>query len=132
MFGFVKNDNGENNPIIEMKPATAATYAVGDTLKVDSSTGYVAKTYGTNKPDFICACDVPTAATAGDKIAVNPVYAGQTWQTTFSADGSALKAGAKVTIATDSKQVTATTTNGVATLVTNGAATNGMALVKFE
>jgi len=132
MFSFVKNDNGDNFPIIEMKPAAAATYAVGDSLKVDSSTGYVTKTYGTNKPDFICAGQADTALTAGNKIAVNPVYAGQTWQTTFSANASSLKAGAKVTIATNSQQVTATTTNGVATLVVDGAATNGIALVKFE
>jgi len=132
MFSFVKNDNGDNFPIIEMKPAAAATYAVGDTLKVDSSTGYVAKTYGTNKPDFICAGQADTALTAGDKIAVNPVYDGQTWATTFSVDGSALKAGAKVTIATDSKRVTATTTNGVATLVSGGAGTDETVLVKFE
>ena len=130
MFAFVKNDNGSNNPVIEIKPAAAATYEVGDTLKYDSSTGYVAHTYGTNKPDFVSACSV--VASAGDKIAVNPVYPGQTWQTTFSANASALKAGAKVTIASNSKQVTATTTSGVATLVIDGAATNGMALVKFE
>lgn len=130
MFGFVKNDNGENNPIIEMKPAAAATYKVGETLKYNASTGYVEKTYGTNKPGYISAFS--GAVSAGEQIAVNPVYNGQTWQTTFAADGSALKAGAKVTIHTDSAQVTATTTNGVATLVANGAATNGMALVKFE
>jgi 1-aminocyclopropane-1-carboxylate deaminase/D-cysteine desulfhydrase-like pyridoxal-dependent ACC family enzyme len=130
MFGFVKNDNGENNPIIEMKPAAAATYGVGETLKVNASTGYVEKTYGTNKPEYISAFS--GAVSAGAQIAVNPVYKGQTWQTTFAADGSALKVGAKVTIHTDSAQVTATTTSGVATLVANGAATGGMAIVKFE
>jgi len=130
MFSFVKNDNGDNFPIIEEKPAAAATYEVGDTLKVDSSTGLVGLTYGTNKPDYICACSVVVAS--GDTIAVNPVYDGQTWQTVFSADASALKAGAKVTIATDSKKVTATTTNGVATLLTKGGVTNTPVLVKFE
>ena len=130
MFAFVKNDNGDNFPVIEEKVAAAATYEVGDTLKLNSSSGAVEKTYGTNKPQYICACS--KVAASGDTIAVNPVYAGQTWETTFSADGSALKAGAKVTIASDSRKVTATTTNGVATLVTNGGVTGASVLVKFE
>lgn len=130
MFAFVKNDNGDNFPIIESKIAAAATYEVGDTLKLNASTGAVEKTYGTNKPQYICACSV--VAASGDTIAVNPVYAGQTYQTEFSVDGSALKAGAKVTIATDSRKVTATTTNGVATLITDGGVTGESVLVKFE
>lgn len=129
MFSFVKNDNGDNFPIVELKAAAASTYAVGDALAKNSTTGYVEHTYGTTKPDFICACS--QTVTSGTKIAVNPVYAGQTWQTTFAADGSALKAGAKVTIHTDSKQVTATTTSGVAILVENGAVTGKPAIVKF-
>ncbi len=130
MFAFVKNDNGNNYPIIEEKPATAATYEVGDTLKLDSVTGKVAHVYGANKPQYICACN--KVAASGDTIAVNPVYDGQTFETVFSADGSALKAGAKVTIASDSKKVTATTTNGVATLITDGGVTGKSVLVKFE
>lgn len=129
MFAFVKNDNGDNFPVVELKKAAAATYEVGDTLKLNASTGAVEKTYGTNKPEYICACQ--TVAASGDTIAVNPVYAGQTWQTQFSADGSALKAGAKVTIASDSRKVTATTTSGVAELVTDGGVTNAYVLVKF-
>ena len=128
MFEFVKNDNGNNFPIIELKPATAGTYEVGDALVY--STGKVATASGANKPAFICATSV--VAASGDKIAVNPVYAGQTWKTTFSADGSALKAGAKVTISSDGKKVTATTTNGVATLAEDGGATGASVLVKFE
>ena len=128
MFEFVKNDNGNNFPIIELKPATAGTYEVGDALVY--STGKVAAASGANKPAFICATSV--VAASGDKIAVNPVYAGQTWKTTFSADGSALKAGAKVTISADGKKVTATTTSGVATLAEDGGATGASVLVKFE
>lgn len=130
MFAFVKNDNGDNFPVVELKPAAAATYEVGDTLKLNASTGAVEKTYGTNKPQYVCACQV--VAASGDTIAVSPVYAGQTFQTEFSVDGSALKAGAKVTIASDSRKVTATTTNGVATLITDGGVTGASVLVKFE
>lgn len=129
MFAFVKNDNGDNFPVVELKKAAAATYEVGDTLKLNASTGGVEKCYGTNKPEYICACQ--TVAASGDTIAVNPVYEGQTWRTQFSADGSALKAGAKVTIASDSRKVTATTTSGVAQLLENGGATNAYVLVKF-
>lgn len=128
MFEFVKNDNGNNFPIIEEKPAAAGTYEVGDALVY--ATGKVAiASGGTVKPAFICASKV--VAASGDKIAVNPVYAGQTWKTTFSADGSALKAGAKVTISSDGQKVTATTTNGVATLAEDGGATGASVLVKF-
>lgn len=131
MFKFVKNDNGNNFPVVEVKKATAATYAVGDALIVDASTGYVAKTAGTVAPTFICAQQADTALSAGDELAVNPIYPGQTWGTTFSANGSSLKAGTKVTIDSTSKYVTATTTNGVATLVTDGAASGSAVLVKF-
>lgn len=130
MFAFVKNDNGDNFPVVELKIAAAATYEVGDTLKLNASTGAVEKTYGTNKPQYVSACNV--VAASGDTIAVSPVYAGQTYQTEFSVDGSALKAGAKVTIASDSRKVTATTTNGVATLITDGGVTGASVLVKFE
>lgn len=130
MFAFVKNDNGDNFPVVELKIAAAATYEVGDTLKLNASTGAVEKTYGTNKPQYVSACN--KVAASGDTIAVSPVYAGQTFQTEFSVDGSALKAGAKVTIASDSRKVTATTTNGVATLITDGGVTGKSVLVKFE
>lgn len=130
MFSFVKNDNGDNFPIIEQKKSTSATYAVGDALIVDASTGYVKKCGATDKPSFICAQQVDATTTAGDEISVNPVYAGQTWKSTFSADASALKAGAKVTLA-NAQQVTATTTGGVATLVADGKASSGEAIVKF-
>jgi len=130
MFAFVKNDNGNNYPIIEEKPATAATYEVGDTLKLDSATGKVAHASGANKPQYICACN--KVAASGDTIAVNPVYDGQTFETVFSVDGSALKAGAKVTIDSDSKKVTATTSSGVVTLITDGGVTGKSVLVKFE
>lgn len=128
MFEFVKNDNGQNYPVIEEKLASAGTFEVGDALVLDSTDGYVKACGATAKPEFICACK--KVADTGDVIAVNPVYDGQTWKTAFAADGSSLKAGAKVTLS-DAKKVTATTTNGVAELVENGGATGASVLVKF-
>lgn len=129
MFSFVKNDNGGNFPIIKIKPAAAGTYEVGIALIADSETGYVKAAAATTKPEFICACQ--GVAAAGDEIAVNPVYEGQEWATVFSADGSALKAGAKVTLGSDAKTVTATTTNGVAILTQDGGASGASVIVKF-
>ena len=131
MFSFVKNINGKNFPVIVEKPCAAATYEIGDALRADSSTGYVTKCSGTYVPEFICAQRVTSAATAGDSLAVNPVVDGQIWETVFSADGSALKAGAKVTISSTANSVTATTTNGVAELLEDGGASGASVLVKF-
>ena len=46
-----------------------------------------------------------------------PVLEGFEFDTTFAADGSSIKVGDKVTIHTDSAQVTATTTSGVFTVL---------------
>lgn len=127
MFKFVKNDNGDNFPIIEQKPATAATYAVGEALKY--ANGKMTKATGTDAVEYICA-EAGTKA-AGEMLSVNPVYHGQVWEVPFSVDGSALAAGAKVTVASDSAQITATTTNGTVELMEAGKTANGKVLVRF-
>lgn len=128
-FKFIKNNDGTNHPVIEELPVAAGTYNVGDALGLDSTTGYVKKITGTAKPDYIsAACKVTTTS---NKIAMIPVTDGQIYKTKFSADGSALKAGAKVTIDADSIGVTATTTSGVFTLLEEGKASGGTAIGKF-
>lgn len=127
MFSFKKNNNGKNFPVIEEKKAAAGTYEVGDLLVVNAS-GQVAIAGSTDAPTFVCNADVTCAS--GDVIAVAPILNGHVYEATFSADGSALKAGAKVTTASG-KYITATTASGVATLLTDGAASGKTALVEF-
>ena len=129
MFKIFKKNNA-TIPVVKEIPAAAGTYAVGQTLALNAS-GLVAQVAGTNVPTFICASDATVAS--GDAIAVNPIYEDMEFVTTFSADGSALKAGAKVTIATTFDQVTATTTSGVVEIVEKlGSGASGTeVIVKF-
>lgn len=112
MFNLFKKDAGI--PIPKELPAAAGTYAVGQTLAFNAS-GLLAQVAGTNVPEYICASSATVAS--GDIIAVNPVYRDIEYKTVFSADGSAIKAGQKVTIATTFDSVTATTTSGVAEVI---------------
>ena len=112
MFKLFKKDAGI--PIVKEIPAAAGTYAVGQTLAFNAS-GLLAQVAGTNVPEYICAC--ATTVASGNIIAVNPVYRDVEYKTVFSADGSAIKAGQKVTIATTFDSVTATTTSGVAEVI---------------
>ena len=109
MFKLFKKDAGI--PIVKEIPAAAGTYAVGQTLGFNAA-GLLAQVAGTNVPEYICATKATVAS--GDIIAVNPVYRDTEYLTVFSADGSSIKAGAKVTIAATFDSVTATTTSGVA------------------
>ena len=128
MFKLFKKDAGI--PIVKEIPAAAGTYAVGQTLGFNAA-GLLAQVAGTNVPEYICATKATVAS--GAAIAVNPIYEDMEFVTTFSADGSALKAGEKVTIATTFDQVTATTTNGVVEIVEKlGSGASGTeVIVKF-
>lgn len=129
MFKLFKKNNA-TIPVVKEIPAAAGTYNVGDALAMNAS-GYVAQVAGTTKPEFVCA--TKATVTSGNVIAVNPVYEDMEFLTTFSADGTALKAGAKVTIGTSYADVTATTTNGVAEIVDKlgTGATGTEVIVKF-
>lgn len=113
MFKLFKK-NQATIPVVKEIPAAAGTYSVGETLALNAS-GLVAQVGGTSVPTFVCASDATVSS--GDAIAVNPIYEDMEFVTVFSADGSALKAGAKVTISTTFDSVTATTTSGVAEIV---------------
>jgi len=112
MFKLFKKDAGI--PIVKELPAAAGTYAVGQTLAFNAS-GYLAQVAGTNVPEYICAC--ATTVASGFAIAVNPVYKDTEYLTVFSADGTSVKPGTKLTIATTFDSVTATSTNGVAEVI---------------
>lgn len=128
MFKIFKSNEGVT-PVIKEMPATAATYNVGDALAISS--GKLAKVTGTAVPTFIsCESGVKTST---DVLAVNPVYEGFEYLTTLAATGTSLVIGNKVTIHTDSAQVTATTTSGVAEIVEilGGGEEGSEVIVKF-
>lgn len=127
MFSLLRADKG-NNPAIKEMAVAAATYGIGEVLA--ESNGLLTKVTGTVKPAYV-SCGVGTKA-SGDILAVNPIYKDMEFTTTLAASG-ALKVGEKVTIHSDSAQVTATTTSGVATLLEiTGTASGSKVVVKFE
>lgn len=129
MFKIFKSNQG-TTPVIKEVKAAEGTYKVGDALSLDAN-GRVAKASGTTKPTFISAGQGTLAD--DDALAVNPIYDGMEFATTFSANGSSLKKGNKVTIATNGAEVTATTTSGVAEIVEilGGGAVGTEVIVKF-
>lgn len=129
MFKLFKKNNA-TIPVIKEVPAAAATYKVGQVLYTNAS-GLVAGAAGSTAPEYVCATDA--TVTSGTKIAVNPIYEDIEFKTVFSADGTALVAGQKVTVSATFDSVTATTTNGVATIVEKiGSGASGTeVIVKF-
>lgn len=129
MFKIFKSNQG-TTPVIKEVKAASGTYTVGMALAIDNN-GRVAKASGTTVPTHISAGKGTLAN--DDILAVNPIYDGMEFLTTFSEDGSALKVGAKVTIATSGAEVTATTTSGVAEIVEipSAGTTGAEVIVKF-
>lgn len=114
MFLIHTTDDGRI-PGFEYLPAAAITPKVGMALVANS--GNLAVATGTTKPTYISMAERDGAVTAGDLIPVVRVQPDMIFEVPLSAAGTSLKAGQKVTIATDGLQVTATTTDGVAEIV---------------
>jgi len=70
-----------------------------------------------------------TVAKTGDKLAVIPVLPEYEFETTFSADASAVKAGSKVTVT--GEKATATTASGIFQLLVDGGASGTKAVGRF-
>ena len=116
MFKFVRDEGGRFVPEIKQMPSTASVnYKNGDALIL--SGGGLAKAGATATPQYICAEDYAAPAKDQKDISVYPVLPGYEFDTTFAADGAGIKVGEKVTIHTDSAQVTATTASGVFTVL---------------
>ena len=112
MFKYVRDNGGANVPTTKTIPAnTAVTYADGDALVITS--GKAAKCGATVKPEYICA----SKGLGLSQVAAYQVLDGQEYKVPIYGDGTALAVGAKVTLHTDSAQVTATTTSGVAEII---------------
>lgn len=104
---------------------TSVSYAVGDALVITS--GKAAKAGATAVPEYICA----EKASGKDEISAYLVEPNMEFETTLSTAGT-LTVGSKVTLHTDSAQVTATTTSGVAEVVSAaGSAQGDVVVVKF-
>ena len=117
-------------PGVEYLPAGAITPKVGMALVMNS--GNLAVCSGTTAPQYISMCEHESALTAGEVIPVIRAGKDVVFETTFSAAATSIKAGAKVTIATDGLQVTATTTDGVAEVVSmDGTAAGSTVRVRF-
>lgn len=129
MFKIFKEDKA-NTPIIKELPSSEGTFEVGDVCTLTA--GKITKATGATKPQYV-VCEKGTKV-VGDTIAVNPIYPDMEFLTTFSAAGTAIVPGNKVTIGADSKTVTATTSSGVATVLEKlgDGAIGTEVIVKFE
>ena len=124
-FEFLRSENNASPIEKEIEATNGVTYAHG-CLVAYGSAG-TAVTSATNA-EFVYA-GKDTVAKTGDKLAVIPVLPEYEFETTFSADASAVKAGSKVTVT--GSQATATTASGIFQLLANGGVSGTKAVGRF-
>lgn len=113
-FEFFRAENNDCPIEKEIVATNATTYNHG-CLVAFGSAG-TAVTSSTNA-EFVYTGKT-TVAKTGDKLAVIPVLPEYEFETEFSADGSSLKAGSKVTVT--GEKATATTASGIFQILTDG------------
>ena len=128
MFNIHKIDDGRV-PAWEQLPASAITPKVGLALVMNG--GQLAIATGATKPTYICMREKETACTAGDIIPVVRVQPDIIFETTFSAAATSVKAGTKLTLATNGLQVTATTGGAAEVIDMDGTAAGDKVRVRF-
>lgn len=126
-FEFLRAEN-DAAPIEKEIIATNGTTYKHGVLVSFGSAGTAVVSSGTAVPEFVYAGKEITAKT-GDKLAVIPVLPEYEFETTLSAPGTTLVAGAKVT--TTGEEATATTTSGVFQLLTAGGASGAKVVGRF-
>lgn len=124
-FEFLRAENDAAPIEKEIVATNGTTYAHG--CLVAFGAAGTAVTSSTNAEFVYAGKDV--VAKTGDKLAVIPVLPEYEFETTFSADASAVKAGAKVT--TNGTQATATTASGIFQLLENGGVSGTKAVGRF-
>ena len=124
-FEFLRAENNDSPIEKEIVATNAVTYKHG-CLVAFGSAG-TAVTSSTNAEFVYTGKD--TVAKTGDKLAVIPVLPEYEFETEFSADASALKAGEKVTVT--GEKATATTASGIFQLLQNGGVTGTKAVGRF-
>ncbi len=124
-FEFLRAENDAAPIEKEIIATNATTYKHG--CLVAFGTAGTAVTSSTNA-EFVYA-GKDTVAKTGDKLAVIPVLPEYEFETTFSADASAVKAGAKVTVT--GEKATATTASGIFQLLRDGGVSGTKAVGRF-
>lgn len=124
-FEFFRAENDASPIEKEIIATNAVTYNHG--CLVAFGAAGTAVTSSTNA-EFVYAGKT-TVAKTGDKLAVIPVLPEYEFETEFVADGSALKAGAKVT--TNGEGATATTASGIFQILANGGASGTKIVGRF-
>lgn len=124
-FEFLRAENDASPIEKEIVATNAVTYNHG--CLVAFGTAGTAVT-STGNAEFVYV-GKDTVAKTGDVLAVVPVLPEYEFETTFSADGSALKAGAKVT--TDGQKATATTASGIFQILSDGGASGTKIVGRF-
>lgn len=124
-FEFLRAENDAAPIEKEIVATNGTTYNHG--CLVAFGTAGTAVTSSTNA-EFVYA-GKDTVAKTGDKLAVIPVLPEYEFETVFSADASAVKAGAKVT--TNGEKATATTASGIFQLLQDGGVTGTKAVGRF-
>ena len=129
-FKLYKTDVNKVPPI-EYLPAGAITPKMGMALTM--SGGNLAIASGATVPSYVSMVESESALTAGTVIPVIRVLPDMIWETAAQAALTSIKLGDKVTLHTDSMQVTATKTNGVAEVVDmDGTDVGSRVLVRFN
>ena len=124
-FEFLRAENNDCPIEKEIVATNATTYKHG-CLVAFGSAG-TAVTSSTNAEFVYTGKD--TVAKTGEKLAVIPVLPEYEFETEFSADASALKAGEKVTVT--GEKATATTASGIFQLLQNGGVSGTKAVGRF-
>ena len=124
-FEFLRAENDASPIEKEIVATNAVTYNHGCLVAFGSAGTAVTST---GNAEFVYV-GKDTVAKTGDVLAVVPVLPEYEFETTFSADGSALKAGAKVT--TDGQKATATTASGIFQILTDGGASGTKIVGRF-
>lgn len=117
-------------PSFEYLPCSAIAPKVG--MALTQSAGNLAIASGTTAPTYISMIEKESVCTAGELIPVIRVDKRIVFETSFSAEATAITKGSKVTLAASGMQVTATTASGVAEVVyADGTASGSMCRVRF-
>lgn len=124
-FEFLRAENNDSPIEKEIVATNAVTYNHG-CLVAFGSAGTAVTTTG--NAEFVYT-GKDTVAKTGDKLAVIPVLPEYEFETEFSADGSSLKAGEKVT--TTGEKATATTASGIFQILSNGGASGTKIVGRF-
>ena len=124
-FEFFRAENNDCPIEKEIVATNGTTYNHGCLIAFGSAG--TAVTSSTNAEFVYTGKD--TVAKTGDVLSAIPVLPEYEFETTFSADGSSLKAGSKVTVT--GEQATATTASGIFQILTAGGASGSKIVGRF-